>query len=213
MILFPSGMTPRRVVDAALFWGKAAMNVISARTQRRERPFGGRRAAAWVCGGLLLLSGVGALAQARQEKDPLTDEQVEQVRESGDQPMERIKLYMKFIEQRTTEIHKSVSHPQPQNSAVQIHNLLQEFTRLSDELQDNLDTYTDEHDDLRKVLKDLVEHSTKWTATLNEPTPSQEYDFARKTSLDAAASTTELARKLLKEQEQYFATHKKPKQQ
>ncbi len=197
------------------------MNKPGARAQQQhhqqqhhpKKRSGRKRAALCACCGFLLLATSG-WAQARQDKDkdPLTDDQVEQVRETGDQPAERIRLYMKFIEQRTTEIHKSVGHPQPQNSAIQIHNLLQEFTRLSDELQDNLDTYTDEHDDLRKPLKDLVEHSTKWIATLNEPNPSQEYDFARKTSLDAAASTNELARKLLKEQEEYFSTHKKPRQ-
>ena len=188
------------------------MNVTYARTQQQENRPSIKRAAVWACSSLFLFAAVGVFAQSRQDKDPLTPEQVEQVRESGDQPIDRIRLYMKFIEQRTTEIHKSVSHPQPQNAAVQIHNLLQEFTRLSDELQDNLDTYSDEHEDLRKPLKDLVEHSSKWIATLNEPTSSQEYDFARKTSLDAAASTNELARKLLKEQEEYFSTHKKPKQ-
>lgn len=190
---------------------KALVNVTCARAQQRRKWRGAKHAAAWVCSGFLLLAAAGAWAQNTRDKDPLTDEQVEQVRESGDQPIDRIRLYMKFIEQRTTEIHKSVSHPQPQNAAVQIHNLLQEFTRLSDELQDNLDTYADQHDDLRKPLKDLVEHSTKWIATLNEPTPSQEYDFARKTSLDAATSTNEMARKLLKQQDEYFSTHKKPR--
>jgi hypothetical protein len=172
-----------------------------------------RQGAAWMmCSGLLLVSGLAALAQTSQNtKDPLTQQQVEEVRESGDRPADRIRLYMKFIEQRTTEIHQSVAHPHLQNSGVQIHNLLQEFTRLSDELQDNLDTYADQHDDLRKPLKDLVEHSSKWPAALNEPAPSPEYDFARKTALDATASTTELARKLLKEQEEYFATHHPPK--
>jgi hypothetical protein len=47
---------------------------------------------------------------------------------------------------------------------------------------------------------------------LNEPQPSSEYDFARKTALDAALSTNDQAKKLLKEQDQYFAEHKPSKQ-
>ncbi len=174
------------------------------------------------CAGLLLLlmvhwAGGVSIAQHDKSKDPLTDEQTEEVREVADRPVERIKLYMKFIEQRTSEIHRATMHgekptPDKQNPDVEIHNLLQEFTRLSDELQDNLDSYADDHSDIRKPLKELVDHSAKWPALLNEPKPSSQYDFARKTALDTAASINDMAKKLLTEQEQYFTTHKPPKQ-
>ncbi len=165
--------------------------------------------------GLLLAMGAAfhsAPAQ-QQNKDPLTDDQVEQVRDAADRPAERVKLYTKFIEQRTSEIHKQATSRLPsQHPEVELHNLLQEFTRLADELQDNLDSYADEHADMRKPLKELIEHSSKWPAVLNEPQASSQYDFARKTALDAAISTNDLAKKLLKEQEEYFAEHKPPKQ-
>ncbi len=37
-----------------------------------------------------------------------------------------------------------------------MHNLLDEFTRLSDDLQDNMDNFDEQHADLRKVLKEIV---------------------------------------------------------
>jgi len=150
---------------------------------------------------------------AQASKDPLTNEQVEQVRDTGDQPVQRIKLYMKFIEERTGEIHKLAADPRAQSPNSQIHNLMEEFTRLADELQDNLDTYSDYHTDMRKTLKDLVERTAKWKTALQEPKPSADYDFARKTALDTADSTTDLAQKMLTDQEQYFASKKASKKQ
>jgi exonuclease VII large subunit len=152
-----------------------------------------------------------AAALAQSSHDPLDNKQVEEVRETGDQPVERIKLYMKYIEQRTAEIHKLASDPRAQMPNARLHNLMEEFTRLSDELQDNLETYSEEHADMRKTLKELVEHTGKWKASLQEPKASSDYDFARKTALDTADSTTDLAQKVLDAQEKYFATHKPPK--
>ena len=149
---------------------------------------------------------------AQTTKDPLTDEQVEQVRDTGDQPAQRVKLYMKFIDDRTQDIHKIASNSKPPiSSNARLYNLMEEFTRLADELQDNLETYSEEHADMRKTLKELVEHSNKWKTTLQEPKASTDYDFARKTALDTADSTAELAQKVLTAQETYFATHKPPK--
>lgn len=158
---------------------------------------------------LCLLPGGTVFAQSSH--DPLDDKQVEEVRETGDQPVERIKLYVKYIEQRTAEIHKLASDPRAQMPNARLHNLMEEFTRLSDELQDNLETYSEEHADMRKTLKELVEHTAKWKASIAEPKASPDYDFARKTAMDTADSTTELAQKVLDAQEKYFATHKQPK--
>ena len=145
---------------------------------------------------------------AQTTKDPLTNDQVEQVRDTGAEPSARIKLYMKFIEERTTEIHKIAVDKRAQAPSVRLHNLMEEFTRLADELQDNLETYSQDHTDMRKTLKDLVDRSSKWETSLHEPKASQDYDFARKTALDTVQSTTELAKKVLDEQEQYIAAHK-----
>jgi len=148
---------------------------------------------------------------AQSKQDPLNDAQTEQVRDTGDKPVERVKLYMKYIEERTAEIHKLATDPRALSPNARLHNLMEEFTRLDDELQDNLETYSEEHADLRKPLKELVEHSARWKTSLEEPKTSADYDFARKTALDTAASTTEMAQKMLDEQEKYFAAHKPPK--
>jgi hypothetical protein len=151
-------------------------------------------------------------AHAQRSKDPLTPAQEEQVRNVADQPDERVKLYIKFIEERTDSIHHTVLRPATQHPGIDIHNYLEEFTRLVDELQDNLDAYDESHSDIRKSLKVLLDHAAKWPAILQQPHDSPEYEFARKTALEAVDSTTQAATALLKSQEEYFSKHKPDKE-
>ena len=154
---------------------------------------------------------IAPLAHAQRSKDPLTPAQEEQVRNVADQPNERVKLYITFIEERTGAIHHSVVRPETQRPGVEIHDHLIAFTSLLDELQDNLDAYDESHSDIRKSLKFLLEHTGKWTTALQEPHGSPEYDFARKTATDAVDSTKQAATALLKSQEEYFSKHKPEK--
>ncbi len=151
-------------------------------------------------------------AHAQRSKDPLTPDQEEQVRAVADQPNERVKLYIKFIEQRTDAIHHAVVRPAIQHPGIEIHDRMEEMTRLVDELQDNLDAYDESHDDVRKSLKFLLERVPKWQSVLQEPPGSPDYDFARKTAQDAVDGLTQSATELLKSQEEYFGKHKPGKE-
>ena len=155
----------------------------------------------------VVLAGVHAGAQS--QKDPLTEDEVDQIREYADRPPDRVKLYMKFIEQRITAIKQMTGDPLVQNKPAKLRALMEEFTRLADELQDNLDNYEDTHEDVRKPLKDLIANSGKWPDTLNLPPPGRSYDFSRKTALEAAHSANEQATKLLDDLTKYFAEQKK----
>lgn len=152
---------------------------------------------------------VTAPCWSQSKKDPLTDKQIEEVREAGVDPPQRITLFVGYLEDRSKEIHSLATSTGAQNREERTHNLLDEFTRLSDDLEDNMDEFNDQHADLRKVLKILVEKSDAWTAVLNEPKPSPQYDFLRKTALDANRSVHEGAVQMLADQEQYFAAKKK----
>lgn len=154
---------------------------------------------------------VALTAHAQRPKDPLTPDQEEQVRNVADQPNDRVKLFITFIEQRTAGIHQAVVRPETQHPGVEIHDELTAFTSLVDELQDNLDAYDESHSDIRKSLKFLLEHAAKWPAVLEQPPGSPEYDFARKSALDSVETTTQAATELLKSQEEYFAKHKPEK--
>jgi hypothetical protein len=151
------------------------------------------------------------LAHAQRSKDPLTPSQEEQVRNVADQPNERVKLFIKFIEERTDAIHHSVVRPETQHPGIEIHDHLTAFTSLVDELQDNLDAYDESHSDIRKSLKFLLEHAPKWTTVLQQPPGSPDYDFARKTAMDSVDTMKQAATELLKSQEEYFSKHKPEK--
>src|SRR5664279_6182913 len=78
----------------------------------------------------------------KNSKDPLTEAESEEIREVADRPPERIKLYLHFIEQRTTIISQIAKNP---SRGEQLHLLFDEFTSLVDELQDKLDVYSTTH--------------------------------------------------------------------
>lgn len=155
----------------------------------------------------MLLAIAPGFAQSR--KDPLTPRQIEDVREAGDQPLERVKLFVGYVDERAKEIHALNADVDAQNKNVRLHNLLDEFTRLCDELQDNMDNFDQEHADLRKVLKEIVPKTDEWAKVLNEPKPSAQYDFVRKTAIDSNQSAHEAATQMLADEEKYIAEKKK----
>jgi len=145
---------------------------------------------------------------AQSQKDPLTDAESEEIREYADRPPDRIKLYLKHIEQRTTTIHQIGHDAKAAGQDDRVRTLIEEFTRLVDELQDNLDVYAKTHADIRKVLKEVIETSAKWPGVLQEPPADKVYDFPHKTALDAAESMNDEAKNMLAEQDKYFAEMK-----
>ncbi|GGH11881.1 hypothetical protein [Silvibacterium dinghuense] len=149
-----------------------------------------------------------AFLHAQNDKDPLNDQEVDQIRELRNQPVERIKLYQKFIEARISAIKEIGAHPKTDDRKAELRAKLEEFTHLSDELQDNLETFDDSHADIRKALKDLVPVSSKWKEILQAAVPDPAYDFSQETALDSAQSTADQARELLQSQQKYFAEHK-----
>src|SRR5271166_52434 len=144
----------------------------------------------------------------QKNRDPLSEAESDQIAEVRDQPVSRIKLYQKFIEQRIAAIKELGANPKAEDRKAELRARFEEFTRLSDELQDNLDTFDDAHADIRKALKELVPASAKWPDILKQATDDPAYDFSRKTALDAAESTSDEAKKLLESQTKYFAEHK-----
>jgi hypothetical protein len=147
-------------------------------------------------------------AQANQP-DPLTDDEVQQIRDNAIHPDDRIRLYIKFIAERLDSVREMASPRASKNEKAQIHDKLDEFTRLCDELQDNLDTYDSAHADIRKSLKDLVPSSAKWPAVISGLPQDTSYEFAQKVALEAAQSAVDEAKHLSVEQDVYFDVNKK----
>ncbi|MGD0366662.1 MAG: hypothetical protein ABSA94_04345 [Acidobacteriaceae bacterium] len=160
---------------------------------------------------LFLMFGAGFATRlhAQDSSDPLTEDEVQQIRDNKTNPNERIKLYMKFIDERLDAIKQLAGPGKSADEKAQVRARFEEFTHLCDELQDNLDTYDAAHADIRKSLKELVADTAKWPAALNAAGTDPSYDFPYKTAVEAAQSATDEARQMSISQDVYFDIHKK----
>ncbi|HTV05869.1 MAG TPA: hypothetical protein VME86_10925 [Acidobacteriaceae bacterium] len=148
------------------------------------------------------------MLHAQRNQDPLTPQESDEIANLRDQPNQRIKLFQKFIQERIDAIKAIGPNPQEEDLKTELRAKYEEFTRLSDELQDNLDTFDDAHADIRKALKDLLPAAEKWPTILKEAAPDRTYDFSRETALDSAQSTSDQAKQLYDSQVKYFKNHK-----
>src|SRR5262245_24749365 len=79
-----------------------------------------------------------ALPSEARKRDPLNDLEVEQLREATDQPNKRIKLMLQFTRARMSAIDQLRADPKlAAGRGKEIHGLLEDFTTLAEELEDN----------------------------------------------------------------------------
>ena len=157
---------------------------------------------------LLLAAGSAVRLLAQDNQDPLSEDEIQEIRDNAIHPNERIKLYMKFIDERLTALRQLAGDPDVAHRKAQIRDKLEEFTHLCDELQDNLDTYDSAHADIRKSLKELVAASAKWPDAIKAAGTDPSYDFSLKTAQEAAQSASDEAKQLSQEQDAFFEAHK-----
>ena len=148
-------------------------------------------------------------AIAQQEKrDPLTGPQVEQIREAGIDPVERVKLYTKFLDEHAETIKGLTNRAKSGARAKRLDDELLDLTALMDELGSNLDTLADRHADIRKSLKPLADASQRWLGILRALAGEPGFDLARKEAIESGEDLADQAKRLLTEQTEYFNLHK-----
>lgn len=148
-----------------------------------------------------------ALTQ-KEQRQPLTESQVDQIREAGIFPDDRIKLYTKFVDQRVETIKGLTPRGHSSARTKRVDNELQDLTALMDELGSNLDQYGERKADLRKSLKGLTEAAPSWLSVLNALPSEPGFDVSRKEAIDSGKDLADQATQLLKEQTDYFEAHK-----
>jgi hypothetical protein len=167
------------------------------------------------CLGLVFLSCYSL--QADRRRDPLNQQEVDQLRDTAQEPDLRLKLFVKFARVRLDAIEQLRSDPKVTDRAQQTHDRLQDFLDVYDELNDNVDTFADRKTDLRKPLKAVIDADTEFQAKLRAlkgsanviPAETQKYDFLLNNVLDTVDASAQDHRQLLAEQEE-SAKHKKP---
>src|SRR5438309_1836849 len=120
------------------------------------------RTLSFVLGVILMTSSL----LAQRHHDPLTGVEIDKIRDSSWEPKQRLPLYVQFARDRLVKLEQMRSDPKTKDRARQTHDLLDDFQALYDELNDNIDTYVDRHDDIRKPLKGIIEADTEFQAKL-----------------------------------------------
>ncbi|MGB6193210.1 MAG: hypothetical protein WBF42_12140, partial [Terracidiphilus sp.] len=149
-----------------------------------------------------------SLAAQKDERQPLTQAQVDQIREEGIYPDERIRLYTKFIGEHVDTIKSLSSRGHSSARAHRLDDVLQDLTALMDELGSNLDQYGDRKADLRKSLKTLNEVAPRWLEALNGIASERTFELSRKEAIDSGKDLSDQVSQLFKEQTDYFDIHK-----
>lgn len=163
---------------------------------------------------ILLLSPL--LQSQEHHRDPLNDLEVDKIRDSAQEPEVRLKLYVEFARARLDKMQQVHSDPKAADRDEQTKTALQDFIDIYDELQENVDTFADRKEDLRKALKPVIEADTEFGSKLrafksslaNSREEAGKFDFLLGTALEAVDGGAKDHRELLAEQEETFK-HKK----
>lgn len=153
------------------------------------------------------------LCAQKQHRETLTEPQIEQIREAGAFPDDRVRLYTKFLEERVETIKGLTNRGHSAARAHRLDNEFQDLTALMDELGSNLDQYGERKADMRKALKVLNESAPRWLETIKALPSEPGFDLSRKEALESGKDLADQVALLFKDQTDYFATHKDEKGQ
>lgn len=175
-----------------------------------------KRAARRLC--LLTWLAVAMLpAGASIPRDPLTEDETDQLREAAQDPPLKLKLFIKFTRQRLDSAEALRFDPKAgPDRGRQIHDLLEDFGNLVDELSDNVDAYAARKEDLRKPLVEVIAASNEFSVRLRDfkaaavanPKEARAYSFALEDAIDSVTAGLKNAEELLAEQKEQFKKKK-----
>lgn len=168
---------------------------------------------------LTLLIVLPVRAQVR-DRDPLNEKEVDQLRETAIEPEKRLKLMVDFTKARMVAIEQLRSDPKmAKDRSRKIHDLLEDVASLVDEVDDNVQNYSERSADLRKPLKQVVEMDSDFQAKLRElkaaaddpknVDEAADYKFSLEDAIDSVNRSADATRRLLEEQNVKFAKKKK----
>jgi regulator of replication initiation timing len=170
---------------------------------------------------LIVLLAIGALtADAQRRRDPLTEAESDQIRQATVEPPKRIKLMLTFATARLTAIDQIRANPNLQKEqTTQIHDLLEDFASIVDELDDNVTMFDERNEDLRKALKTVVESNTDWQLRLRALRETsgnnlKDYEFVLQDATESVTESAASTRETLQNQNARFGKSKdkdKPK--
>lgn len=165
-----------------------------------------------LCFALILLALLPPL-HAQSNDSALSEAEVEQLRDSAYFPRDRVLVFVKLLDERSNALHELFAHPRRPGREQDAHDLLEQFTSIANELEDNLDDYGTRHSDIRKSLPKLLVATDRWSSTLKSPPDDEAYNVSRKLALDAIGDLREDTTELIASQKIWFAAHPPAKEE
>jgi hypothetical protein len=160
---------------------------------------------------ITLLALASTVSRAQRSEPNLSEKEIEQIRESAYIANDRVMVFIKLLDTRVKALGDLYAKPRHPGREQDTHDLLQQFTALADELNDNLDDYGPRHRDIRKSLPKLVEATERWATAIKSPPDNETYNIERKLALETIRDLRDEATQMIDEQKAWFAAHPPPK--
>lgn len=163
----------------------------------------------WVIVFVSLIFISAAVAQ-RRSRDPLTPAEIDEIRDTAQEPEQRLKFYVKFARARMDLVQQVSSDAKVTDKPNAMRTRLQDFLDLYDELDENADTFADRKNDIRKALKVVLEADTEFQSKLRalkdsaaaKPDDARQYEFLLSNAIEAVDEGAKDHRDLLAEQDE-----------
>lgn len=153
------------------------------------------------------------IAAQSVKREPLTEAQQDQIADAGDDPVVRIGLYVKFLDERSDTIKGLINRAHTAARVQRINGELLDFAALVDELDDNLDVYSERKADLRKALKSLNDGIAIWQGVLHGLPSEPGFELSLKEAFASVGDLSDQAKQVTSDQEAYFKAHPDEKNQ
>jgi hypothetical protein len=137
----------------------------------------------------------------------MSDGEIESLRDASYVPTDRIAAYIKILNSREQRIDELLPRSQHPGFAEDMHDLMDQFGALADELNDNLNEFDSKHRDVRKILPKLVQDTDRWSTALRAAPDEERYRVVRKIALDALKDMRDEAVAMQASQGEYFTAH------
>jgi hypothetical protein len=153
-----------------------------------------------------------------QQRDFLTQDEIDQLRETAQDPNARLKLYVQFARQRLDRIQQAIDKEKAGRSVL-IHDLLEDYTKIIEAIDTVADDALQRKQAIDEGMAAVTEAEKEMVTSLKKiedsnPKDLSRYDFALKNAIDTTQDSAELsAEDLGKRSEEVQAKAKKEKQE